>query len=67
MIFFFNFRSFWIIFYCLQFRRYFIGKKCKCQRKFTSNDFIIITGATSGIGLELAKELAKRGKFHVVM
>ncbi|KAJ6626581.1 Retinol dehydrogenase 11 [Pseudolycoriella hygida] len=41
-------------------RKYLCSKRCKCTANI-ENKLIIITGATSGIGLALAWELAKRG------
>lgn len=41
-------------------RRFVIWKRCFCKRDIAAQ-IIIITGATSGIGLALARDLAKRG------
>lgn len=40
---------------------YFGGTYCSSQARLDGKN-IIITGGSSGIGLETAKELAKRGK-----
>lgn len=43
------------------FRIYVGGSYCDSQKRI-DNKIVIITGGSSGIGLEVAKELAKRGK-----
>lgn len=42
------------------FRRFYFFKHCRCTKKI-ENELVVITGPTSGIGLALACDLAKRG------
>lgn len=49
----------------LLFRIYFGGKYCESPSRI-DGQVVLITGGSSGIGLETAKELAKRGKFSSI-
>lgn len=42
-------------------RTYIGGQECPSDAKITDK-VVLITGASSGMGLQLAKELAKRGR-----
>lgn len=47
------------------FRSYMRGAQCRSQERLTGK-VAIVTGASTGIGLEIARELAKRGA-HVIL
>uniref|UniRef100_A0A1Q3F6R1 Putative dehydrogenase with different specificities related to short-chain alcohol dehydrogenase n=1 Tax=Culex tarsalis TaxID=7177 RepID=A0A1Q3F6R1_CULTA len=47
-------------------RWHFIGRLYRSKRTFSSKDLIVITGASSGIGLASVKDLVKRG-CHLVL
>ncbi|XP_062539301.1 retinol dehydrogenase 14-like [Armigeres subalbatus] len=47
-------------------RWFYIGRLYRSRRKFVKNELVVITGATSGIGLALADELVSRN-CHLVL